>query len=378
MSFVTHNDDGGAASSMGDFVRNKLGPFMENHALWVADQSPASLTLPEDELFTHAGTVGTPAPPFVFIRCSGSQLLIGHGTGIDTAQEWFDQPGNPGNSPLSLTYSGYEPPFSTAHTRGQHMMLFTGVTGALSGHYLFTDGDGDTIPGTYVHAAIQVQTNLWRHLWFGTMKKFGTFTGGQYTCSEMQRAENTYIDAPYSSEHIYPHSNMPFNAVGSVNVSENGVLRSNVFRAEGLRSGITWWVTNGRDSEGQFGPIDKGFGTINDNTESVGNGAIVGGGNTVGSTLFFCEPNLSAKSRPLIPLIFMVKYNFESAERWGPIGQIPDVFRANIRGFSPNESFVIGADTYRIYPLVNHLSSVGANNPYSGYEGIVYKEVPAA
>ncbi len=378
MSFITHNDDGGAAADLGDFLLNKLGSFMVNHALWVTNQSPASLTLPEAELFTHAGSVGVPAPPFVFARCTGRGILHGLGTGIDTAQEWFDQPGNPGVSPNSTTYSGFNSsPSTTVVTRSQ--CQFTGVmpAGALAGHYLFTDGDGDTIPGTYVHAVIQYSANNFRHMWFGMMEKFGTFTEGQYICGHYWDVNAGAIDQPYNGEHMPPHVITGHSSVASGGTSEARVNRNSMFSAAGLRSGITWWASSGT-TEGQVGPVPKAFGTINHNTENVGIGAIAGGGNTLGTTLFQCEANLSAKARPLIPFIFMAQFNFESANRWGPIGRIPDCFRINMRNMAANEEITIGVNTYRVFPLVNHNSSVGADNPYSGYEGVAYRVRPAA
>jgi hypothetical protein len=379
MSFITHNDDGGAAADLGDFLLNKLGAFMVNHALWVANRSPAVLTLPEAELYTHAGTVGTPAPPFVFVRCTGRGLLHGIGTGIDTVQEWFDQPGNPGISPNSTTYSGFnsDPP-TTVVKRSQCQYSGVMPSGALAGHYLFTDGDGDTIPGTYVHAVLQYSSTNYRHLWFGMMEKFGTFTEGQYICAHFWDT-NSNQDSPYDQEHLPPACITGHNSVSAGGTSESRVNRNPMFSAAGLRTGITWWGSCGADAGGQFGPVPKAFGTINDNTQSVGNGAIVGGGRTFGTTLFQLESNLAAKARPLIPYLFFIKHPFDGGiERWGPIGRVPDAFRINMRFLSANEQLTIGTDTYRIFPLVNKDSTVAANNPYSGFEGIAYRVIPAA
>jgi len=373
MSFITHNDDGGPAASMGDFLINKLGPFMETEALWVTNQSPASLSLPEAELFTHAGTVGVPAAPYFYARSTGMHMLISTGTGIDTAQEWFDQPGNPGTAPNTLTYSSFEPPISTVIPRSQCLIVNNEyVTGSFTGHFLFTDGDGVS-PGTYVHAVIQLGPTVFRHLWIGEMTKFGSFTGGTYLSGHFHYP-GSFQDDPYEALHIHPHAITGHTTVSGT--SESWITRNNVFRADGLRGAIQWWACAGSDAGGgEFLAVPKAFGT-NSNPVDIGSGAIVGGGGTMGTVLFDASANLSGKARPLIPFIFMAQLSFEGLNRYAPVGQIPDCFRINMDGLTATDSISFGGDTYRVYPLVNNIQSTPLFNQYTGFEGIAYKVIP--
>ena len=382
MSFITHLDDGGAAANMGDFLANKLLPFMRDEALWVDNRSPASLTLPEAEVFTHAGTLGTPAPPYFFARTTqdGATMFIGTATGIDTASAFYDQPGRPVQSPnfstITTNFDIGQPFFEGYMRRSRIQVVNNTVTSGFAGHFLFTDGDGVGTPGTYVHAVIQVSANEFRHLWVGTMTKYGTFTGGEYLVGHYHRLSSTgttandaaEIDQPYDGEHI-PPGQITGNRDLSLNQEDN-IGRNAVFRAVGLVTGVEWFHCHG------FGgaPLSttQQHGTYNTPID-VGAGAMVGYGDSFGAALWACEPNLAAKAKPLVPYTFLASVDFEAAYRWGAVGQLPDARRVNMRGLSAGEALTIGTDTWRVYPLVNSDASVGVGNPYTGYEGIAYR-----
>lgn len=384
MTFRTHLDDGGAAASMGDFLANKLLPFMRDEALWVDNRSPAGLTLPQAEVFTHAGTVGTPEPPYFFARTTndGATLFIATGTGIDTAQEWFDQPGRPINTPNTDTLINMnigDSFFEGNIRRSACQVVFNHITSGFTGHYLFTDGNGVT-PGTYVHAVIQIAANEYRHLLIGIMDKYVSFTGGDYLIGHYwNRYDNddgtgavaNFLDQPYSSEHLWPMQ-LTNHSSTDLTANEDNIGRNNWFRASGLRGGVDWWACHGVGNAGVISVAQR-FGTNNDPV-NVGPGAIVGHGDSLGVGLWLCEPNLAAKAKPLVPFVFMGAFPFEAQERWAALGEIPDCRRVNMRGLAPGEQLTIGSDNWRVYPLVNSNSSVGADNAYSGYEGLAYRE----
>ncbi|MCK5317690.1 MAG: hypothetical protein KAJ55_07235 [Anaerolineales bacterium] len=63
--------------------------------------------------------------------------------------------------------------------------------------------------------------------------------------------------------------------------------------------------------------------------------------------------------------------------RFSVIGQIPDVFRISMKGFTPGQEIVIGSDTYTVAPMVNSdVVNTVADDQYSGYEGFAYRQIP--
>jgi hypothetical protein len=79
-----------------------------------------------------------------------------------------------------------------------------------------------------------------------------------------------------------------------------------------------------------------------------------------------------------MPIYTLLCSDFASDIRWAPVGQVPDVFRVNMRNLTPEQEISVGSDIYTVFPMINKDSAnTLANEGYSGYEGLAYKKITA-
>jgi hypothetical protein len=78
-----------------------------------------------------------------------------------------------------------------------------------------------------------------------------------------------------------------------------------------------------------------------------------------------------------LPQIIFGQNLFDGIYRYTPIGEFPDVFRVNMKGFTPAQAITLGSDTYRVFPVVNSDTvNTVLGDEYSGYEGYAYRVRP--
>ncbi len=94
----------------------------------------------------------------------------------------------------------------------------------------------------------------------------------------------------------------------------------------------------------------------------------------LGSILWACDRNFTANANVLVPIYVGCMFDFQSDTRLGVVAQVPDIFRVNMRDFSPEQTITVQGEDYKIFPVVNN----DANNTidgegYSGFEGLAYR-----
>lgn len=213
------------------------------------------------------------------------------------------------------------------------------VAGPYPNAHLFSDD-----PSTYVHVAIEVQTGIWKHLAFGNLIKFGTWTGGGYYGAEYWSTSPTSISNPADPNHYFPFDNNATSAQGK---------QWTVHYADG---GAANWL--------QCGTVAV---SLNSVARQAARGSFRGG--TAYLFKHYAESSFSGRI-PLAPVLIQRHRTEDSPSTMRWIGQVPDMRRVNITNLAPAESLLIGSDEYLCFPLV---AKNGASGQFSsGVEGIAY------
>jgi hypothetical protein len=111
--------------------------------------------------------------------------------------------------------------------------------------------------------------------------------------------------------------------------------------------------------------------------KTVGVGQANGSCGVLGVLLFRTNASLLSNMKPLLPIYLGVATTIDGGTRFAPVGQIPDVYRVSMKGFSPGQVITIGGVDYAVFPQVNSdVINTAANEQYSGYEGFAYRITP--
>lgn len=206
--------------------------------------------------------------------------------------------------------------------------------------HLFTND-----PSTYCHVAIEVQAGVWKHLCFGNMIKFGTWTGGAYYACTRWALGESEIDNPSTNSHHVPFDSGPCSDASA-----------------------EWTVHYVHGSDLWIAPTETAAFTTQ---RRLGYGAFRGG---YGHAFKSLPESLFSGLIPLAPAFFQAVRASDVPPTTRFIGQVPDVRQVNITNLQPNEILSIGSDDWRCYPLA---AKNGGNDQYnSGFNGIAYKVIP--
>lgn len=401
---------------MADFLNDIWQPFATDAKVagglaWIQQTPTVPVggggTHPNYQRLFSRGGIGTEAPPFVFFQTTAKTLYIFTGDGVNTGQEPYDQPGNPMNQPPNASFA------DPSSMRNLRCLAVTTAPGPYDGYWLF---GGPT--GEYLHCVLKVNSRQYRHFhvgmltpmhpdldadsfyvtnhrwgWLGPDNLPGDSSGINTTNKEHQ---------PYvSGGHI-----LPFRNNGQVNTSVGDDCRSlgmMVYSPAYGTEALDWWFPIGkrRSTTGSNGGADevigrvrnaaglgtvgataitKSVGDVNNANDAVAIGAawVTGYDKALGTLPMYCNPTFTTDGRPLVPIHVGLPSDFASELRWGPVAQVPDVFRINMREFAAEEEFTVGSDTYIAFPMINKDSANTLDNEgYSGWEGLAYKKITA-
>jgi len=470
---------------LGDFMLDRWLPFAVTSCNWVANRAPVVGTRPEVEVWTHRGTVGTPASPYYFAHTKADSLQQFTGDDVDTGQEIFDQPNNPANAPYN---SSFFVPASGSISPNMRCQIMNSVAGPYAGYWLFADTTGE-----YIHAVLKVNSRQYRHFHVGRIRQIdggvdidpeSFYVTSHFWSSLDPNPLNFPISAqaneelaPYQAAHHVPFRNvigtgangsfgqaMPANAptawfyipglfpiqvsAASVNAGGTGhavddiitvALTDGVYAGAGTAATLRVTAVSGgvitgvsvetpgdydrQPGDGNTNPVTgiaqastTGAGVnatfdltfigykffqpanqaelqvtssplqkSNDGgvTTAVGDVMIrsrVGCAQTnyydqgLGSILFAADRNFTANANVLVPIYIAVNFDFQSDTRLGIVGQVPDVFRVNMRDYAPEQTITVQGNDYKVFPLINNDSvNTLAGEGYSAYEGLAYR-----
>lgn len=387
MPFVIHSDaaDGGngAATDCHDFIDNKLIPFATSSThfpdpddRWTLEREDVVVVDEESEFFLTP-PVNAPDAPVIAFHTRDDAVYIFGGTGYSGSVESYALPGNTRQYPDEIGSSpDWDPDSDSDRKRCSWSNAWP--TAGLSGHWLFAPDDG-----SYIYAVIEIGTRRFRHIMFGQYDKFqAAMDGGEFFGAEFWNQAIADIDEPYGANK--PHSSA---IIGSGSSLGDG-RQCGVFRALDLRTGAPiapaaeWHFNNGNDfwpDDGIVRPSGAGWDTANNTAADIGQSACntLGRGSPGASYLFQVQQSVLANVKALLPLTIWCVGFADSQDRWMPVGKMPDVFRLNMNGFTDGQDFIIGSDTYSLFPCVNSDQvNTLANEEYSGFDGFAILQRP--
>lgn len=284
-------------------------------------------------------------------RALGRQLRMSNGdclvclrstTNHNGANRLYMLDGYPPNSGLSDNMNG------NSGMRWDTSIASTGGTGVRnSGRF---DGPFPTVhfftndPSTYCYVAIEVTAGVYRHLCFGNLVKYGTWTGGGFYGLTNWESSVTFISNPNYSGHTVPFDN-----------GTSGITHSTTVHYE---FDTFKWLTslggvNTRSSvtlQPSAMAFRGGFGRAFVNLpESPYSGLIALAPVLVGALRLTDNPDTL---------------------RW--IGHAPDMAQVNIQNLAPGEEYSIGSDVWLTFPLCAKNGASGQFN--SGTYGVAYRK----
>lgn len=394
---------------MADFIDNVWRPFATDAKAagglgWI-EQTPSrgKGTSPDFEFLFSRGSIGTEEPPFVFMQTAAKTLYMYSGNGVNTAQESFDQPGNPMNEPPA------DPPGdlgTNANFGNRRCLIMNTVPGSYDGYWVFGGATGE-----YLHCVIKVNSRHYRHFHVGMLKpldtslhadsfyvtnhRWGWLSPDNHRSGSNNINSNNREHQPYQIDHHLPFRNNDNN-----NVSFGGDARSAgmwVYSPGYGTENYDWWIMNGRTgiisdsgvpgravngagNQNNFTNMVKNIGDVNDAANAVllGSGAVSGYDLALGTVPFACDPTFTTDGVALVPIYVLLHSDFESELRWAPVATVPDVFRVNMRTLDPEQEITIGSETYVVFPMINKdQANTVAGEGYSGYEGLAYRKITA-
>lgn len=220
---------------------------------------------------------------------------------------------------------------------------FQQVTGPFPNLYLFSNATGD-----YVHVVLEIFAGVFRHMLFGNLTKFGTWTGGGYYAStwwDQSTGGGNPISNPAFSGHFVPFDNQNGNASQAWTVH--------------YEHSPDKWITTGPDNA--TGGVQR----------REGRGSVRGGFNTMFKNI---TESLFSGLIPLAPVLIGAVRESDSPATTRFIGQVPDFRMINITNLSPADEFSIGADTWKVFPMCAKNGITGQNS--SLVAGFAYKKIP--
>jgi len=393
---------------MADFMNDIVSPFLTDS--FVAGGLAWILQVPTEGAGAHPnfnylfsrGGVGTEAPPFWFPATTLKTLFIFTGDDVNTAQEAYDQPGNPMNHPPNASQPYSDPVTSYASLACQAL---TTVVGPYDSYWLFGGASAE-----YLHVVLKVNSRQYRHFHVGMLTPLhpdldaGSFYVTAHNVSFLNPDDltgnglstlngNNIEHQPYHANHRYPFAPMNKN---NLQFSGNNLrMRGLLLHIPNLGAlGFDWYhnlsIEGNADSGSRNGTTsgnmsdltttEKTVGDVNNTSDAVlfGVANCSGYNDGFGATMFSADPTFTANSTPLIPIIVGVTVDFESDRRMAPVARIPDVFRVNMSNLDPEEEILVGSDTYVVFPMTNEDSQNTLDNEgYTGHEGLAYKKITA-
>lgn len=251
---------------------------------------------------------------------------------------------DPGHYFGAMTYPG---PFVSA-TDKRNQAGATPITwankmpGPFQAYYLFGTG-------TYLHLVVEAQPGSFRHIGAGVIAKAGVVNSGAYAFGG-----RWYYDANYVNSIASGYHSIPWDSSRSQNGWIGTVVRADKDGGGPANCSIV-------DASSQTGALLGGWaGFVNSGDHA---------GPVVHSLMRQGPSSLTGRS-PLIPAPVAV---FRPSGFVSLVGAAPDVRFVRIDNLTPGEAVTLGADTWRVFPIVRKNGLVGQEN--SGVFGYAYRVV---
>lgn len=228
---------------------------------------------------------------------------------------------------------------------------------AMPSYYFYTNASGD-----YLHAVVEVATDEFRHFGCGKLEKFGdwdTMTGGEYA---------------------YGHVGFP--SIGGSVTTINGSILLDGYASGNV--GATAMIDRGATMRLAGAPGQPGAGvwahiwanrTITEQVDKAGNAraTCIGGarGGPIGNALGWIPAGSGSGLAPLTPIAVFYLNKVPSPNHVYLLGFQPDVRGLQLKNLAPKDTFVLGADTWRVFPTNRRREGAAAGD--TAFQGWAYK-----
>jgi len=238
-----------------------------------------------------------------------------------------------------------------------------------SGPYTSVHFFGHTSPDV-IYVALEYSPGLYRHFGFGTLEKYGTWTGGEFVYGHYwsKYGPNIYLDAP-----TYAHHSVLLDGVATQD--GGGTARSARIEAtmhcEGFpNQGSTKWGSFG-DARTNASKIT----TYRQDRDGYTHLTLWGGARNGPALLQYGwqEPDISKGYIPIIPIDTYYVDTSVSPDKYYYMGRMFNCGHIQLKGLSPKDTITIGADTWRVFPVVRK-SKAGGDIEESWWMGVIYKQ----
>ncbi len=174
----------------------------------------------------------------------------------------------------------------------------------------------------------------------------------------------------------YTNRTLPSTGVAQASTTGSGIDATFDLTFEGH----AWYIASDGDGlEVPGAPLSKAHGGVNASGFPMGNAKTTFYDAGLGSILFTMARGFSANANSLVPIYVSTARDFQADIRQGVVAQIPDMFRVNMRDYSPEQVITIGGEDYIVFPTMNKDSvNVQLGEGYSGWEGIAYRRETGA
>lgn len=335
----------GSATSLTDLL-SKLDTFAQTtHGGWTSIYSPNPDTTNRwFELKKGSLSVSMRYPSGI---AAGNAVSLHHATGSSSAATAPGLHTNDSNNGYNTAAGGTSANFLTERCISEM------GNGPFQSYHFFAD---DTSPRDYIHVVVEISSGMFRHFGFGTLEKFGdNWTGGEYVYGQ-------FVNQPTSSPPTDPAHVFLLNGLGTTSTR----LRDATIRiASGLanQGAAVWGVCNTAISSSLL-------------LDQAGNARqqIMGGARAGVLAGAYGNPMGSASQGFVTGYPIDAYYKDPSNPRVYLLGHMSDVRIVNNRNFEPNETLVIGSDTWHVFPMSQRTTAAVAGR--SAFLGVMYREVP--
>lgn len=252
-----------------------------------------------------------------------SSLAMNLSSASTGGSRWFDKTGTP---------------FSTLTSQWQTAGM-NGLSAAMPKYHFFTQNSN-----TSVMIVLEYLAGYYQFVGFGTLTKYGTYTGGQYMTGSLVGVSDVIqvFNAQIPGVGFFSKSGSQ-NSPGFINVTADA------------EAGWKWseHYTVGRDTTKRY---------ISDTEARYENSLPI-------------QPNTVNSLAVLMPVVAKVERGttHTTSDRYSPIGELPGVFLMRISQLTPGQQITIGSTDYRIFPFyhknsaADFPSAVGLHSSYFGF-----------
>lgn len=253
-------------------------------------------------------------------------------------------------------------------TNNRKFVMVGPMATSLYAYHLFSNGD-------FVHVVIEETPARFRHLSFGFINKYGSFTGGQYLSAGCP------IESSTTTPNAFNTSNHMIAFGSNSQAVSRASLASYGYPGTYVRADIDGWTVGWRMltiSSWDTPNLDVCGCSTYSNTTNNRAGYIASGTQDSVNALahdlaYHCSPQSYNGLAPMLPCYVGVNRT-PYVGTWTLLGEFPDVRFLNISNLNPGDELILGTDVWKIFPLWNKAYTLGSE-PISYDYGLAYRKV---